>query len=323
MLIEPKWKPFLKNTRHVIIASWLNSEEQRPRAPGNKRYKPGDQEYKWVLMGSLIGAIPCLQTLDFEAHDQVPLLIIEALAKQHPKVHLYVRNWTRINHWQDHTGPAELALANSPNLRSIHCSNFGDHLYTTLPLSPLNLGLPAFNQILALAPNLQELEISPGLNTNCTINLTITAGMMRMEEYRTKTKLFKVDRLASTLTKNIRWQGIDFLFSLLDGNILDLSKLETLDFEHFIDPTKVQNLLWGVDGQPASLFPRIKHLSIVLYRDILRDFDQNERSKDVTDFISSLPHLESLSLKLEATLGRFMAEYLLNPTARTPQIASS
>ena len=138
--------------------------------------KPGDQEYKWILMAALIAAIPYLQTVRFGAHEQLPLSIIEALAKHHPRAHFYLPNWTHKEGGQDHTDPAELALANSPNLRSIDASYLGA---CTFPQMSLDLRLPAFKRILVLAPNFQEVEVLSLVNSNCTLYSTITAGTGR------------------------------------------------------------------------------------------------------------------------------------------------
>jgi hypothetical protein len=286
--IEPKWKPLLKNTRHVINTSWPSVQNPMWQQAGLIVNKPGDQEYKWILIASLIAAIPYLQTVDFEAHEQLPLSIIEALTKHHPKAHLYVRNWTRKEGGQDHTDPAEIALANSPNLRSIHA---WDLWALPFPQMPLNLRLPAFKRILALAPNLQEVEVLSIVNSNCTLHSTITAGML---EQIHKTKLFAIDR-SSTSIRKLKWQGIDFLFNLLDGNILELSKIETLEFEQFVDPfpgINIHNVFWGLEVQPASLFPSLKHLSIIIQRLL----EQTDRYEGIRDFITSLPRLESLSI---------------------------
>jgi hypothetical protein len=288
MLIEPKWKPLLKNTRHLTITSWPGMQNSIGQRAGPLVNKPGDQEYKWILMASLIAAIPYLQTIDFEAYEQLPLSIIEALAKHHPKAHLYVRNWTRKEGGQDHTDPAELALANCPNLRSIHTSDLRAFPF---PRMPLNLRLPAFKRILALAPNLQEVEVSSFVNSNCTLYSTIMAGTV---EQIHKTKLFAIDR-PSTSIRKLKWQGIDFLFNLLDGIILDLSKIETLEFEQFVDPfpgINIHNVFWGLEVKPASLFPSLKHLSIIIQRLL----EQTGRYEGIQDFITSLPRLESLSL---------------------------
>jgi hypothetical protein len=58
-----------------------------------------------------------------------------------------------------------------------------------------------------------------------------------------------------------------------------------------------QNLFWNVEGQPALLFSGMKHLSIVLYETLLLEVDLEVRSRGVTDFISSLPQLESLLVR--------------------------
>lgn len=103
-------------------------------------------------------------------------------------------------------------------------------------------------------------------------------------------------------------QGIYFLFNLPDVNVLDLSKIETLEFEQFVDPfpgINIHSVFWGLGVQPASLFPSLKHLSTIIQRRV----EQTDRHEGTRDLITSLPRLESLSL---SDRSYFSSDILLN-----------
>lgn len=236
ILNTPRLRTCLKNTRHITISSWLNPnlEQRRPSARNGMRLTPGDELRKWVSMTQLIEAVPFLRTLNFEAYEQIPVSIIDALRGHQPQAQLHIRNWTRMMYYQDHTDPGEIALSTSPNLRSIHTIDFGIscvyNLATPLFVKGFLLGLAAFSRVLALSPNLQCVDIY------FNWDMSSVDGSTRISEIRgleRKMKLFTWDRKVPASTKTMNFTGLDFSNTSLEESI-DLSTLENLDVDRFM-----------------------------------------------------------------------------------------
>lgn len=81
---------------------------------------------RWGQLVQVVETLPHLKSLTWQRSTfenvpafPIPVLLLDTLEKYHPKAELHVRDWGRGSDDANHQVTAELALARSPNLRSI------------------------------------------------------------------------------------------------------------------------------------------------------------------------------------------------------------
>ncbi|KAL1744997.1 hypothetical protein HDZ31DRAFT_37347 [Schizophyllum fasciatum] len=115
--------------RSALIASWLA------------------QPSEWVQLVSLLSLLPKLVDFIFDCPSPMPLCLISALQELQPQASLHVRHWTRESPDIPFDYPPELALAESPQLRTLDA----DVWYG---MREADYQWPAFVRIISRAPNL-------------------------------------------------------------------------------------------------------------------------------------------------------------------------
>lgn len=171
----------LGNIRFVTLETPGRSEYLITRPLGNLPPSTEDLEARYVDVVELIKKLPNLKGLTFKCHDRVPIIMIDALQQYHPHASLHVHGWIRIRDDEDHKNPAELALANSPNLRSISASIWRDDAVG-------DLRIPAFKRIIALAPNLESVSVLEGSSGS-----VMPLEMLQEDQLRQRSELFRPD----------------------------------------------------------------------------------------------------------------------------------
>ena len=184
------------------------------------------------------------------------------------------KNWTRIEDDEDHNNAAELALTRSPNLRSIQAR------LDEAPPASVDLRQVALKRIIALAPNLEEVDIfevpsgdSGGLHSRRSL-----------EERIMRNRFLEgiVPSLNSIRTLRSRGANHKTLFA----DVTDMSKLETLDMGYVLE-----NYLIMEPSLRDANFPRLKHLSLAL------NSGENEAFyHEITMFLAGCESLESISI---------------------------
>jgi len=220
---------------------------------------------RWLPMSQLLAKIPDVRSLTFRGYDQMPVLLLETLQKYHPKAHLHVHDWTRIRPDEDHNNPAEIALARSPNLRSIQGRIAGDG-------GLLDLRLVAFKRIIHLAPNLETVDIFGGQPP--------PRSLVSGSRGKKKLQLFYPQPPKGNAIKVLISRWGNHLAALRD--VTDISMLERID----VGVIKSQDLLNGKSHFHCS-FPNLRHLSVWLGSD---------SRMTILRFLEHCNPLESLSL---------------------------
>lgn len=235
---------------------------------------------KWLPLCSLVNAIPHLKSFTcqgviYPGTDQLPTCLIEAIKEYHPRAHLHVQNWTRVRDDEDHNNEAELALATSPNLRSIQAT-----LWTAV--SGFDFKPAALKRIISLAPNLESVDISEA-SSGCLIQRFTLELLMEQERL---SKLFEIAEMSNSSLKSVKCRASSFFYVLKD--VIDLSKLEILDIDYIPGATFFK------DDGPVGKFSSLKHLSTALGPSI--QFDLGELGTTLGSFLMYCNPLESLSL---------------------------
>ena len=225
-------------------------------------------EKKWRPLANLFAISPQFTDLSFDGPDQVPVILLDALRKHNPEARLHVRNWARNRYDDDHNDPAELALARSPNLRSIRAK-----LWPSYP----GLGdtqFAALKRIIAMSPSLELVDVRKDDEDDVGYDLD-PVGI-------TKSKLFEVADPSPNAIESLR-RGVNLTLEDLE-NATDLSKLESLD-----TPLSRSR---GIFGVSSHKFQSLKHLTIRFDYDVVVDYLQ------LQGFLESYKPLEGLHLHI-------------------------
>jgi len=109
----------------------------------------------WDDLVDLLIRLPYLKALTVAGDGQIPKIVLETIEHYHKTAYLDILDWCRLEDGQDHNNPDEIALAKSPNLRSIQA-----RLWNTN--ADYDLRFAALKRIVTMAPNIQDVDISQG-----------------------------------------------------------------------------------------------------------------------------------------------------------------
>jgi len=289
LLSDPGKSHVLRNIRFIILQTSRGSKWPMTR---RRRYlqtvvlKEEELEKKFVDVVELIKKLPKLKKLTFKGDDRVPLMLINALQEYHPCASLHVERWSRIRGDEDHNNRVEVALAKSPNLRSIS-ARFWNDPDVWASTKEHDLRIPAFKRIVALAPNLESVGVSQG-RTGC-VRPYYTSE--QRQETRRRAQLFFVEQPSPNSIKSLVSHGGDFATSFED--VTDISKLERLQSSNIPRPD-----YFAKEGVPNDRFQSLSHLSLTMSRHPrLPRLPFHECNDAASQFLTSCPPLESLCIK--------------------------
>lgn len=245
LLNDPTKKHILLSIRSITVNSVPKRKNWRIRTEFDKPTRQA-HEKKWLLFADLLSRIPHLKSFTLQGTDQISVALLDAFERYHPQAHLHVQNWTRIEDDEDHNNAAEIALARSPNLRSLQ-ARLWDTTY-------IDLHRGALKRIVAVSPNLDTLDISEG--SSGLVRRVITPE----ESQQTSVMLEKFSEDAVPSSNSILSLSCRGTYHALNlGDVTDLSKLELLEVGRVADIYYSGNNQWH-----GEKFPRLKHLSFTL-----------------------------------------------------------
>lgn len=271
LLTDPAKKHILLSIRSITVMSIQKPGNWRVSTLYNRPYREA-HEKKWLLVADLLSKIPRLREFTLQGTDQLSVAVLDAIKRYHPQAHLHIQNWTRIEDDEDQNNAAELALAHSPNLRSLQA-----RLWDTT--SHIDLRQVALKRIVGLSPCLEELDISEGSSGIGGRNITPEEIQ---EESRMREEFWQNVVLSANSIRSLRSRGASHIKLLED--VSDISELELLDMGYIMRDFFLKH-------PPDDRFPHLKHFSFALTG---RDADLNLM---VTSFLSSCKPLETLSIR--------------------------
>jgi hypothetical protein len=238
----------------------------------------GNEDSKFDELVTLLAKLGNLKNLNWSYTGPVPLKVLEALHKYHPKARLQVYNFTRLESTQDHTDPAEIALSNSPALTAIKASIWNQ--------SPGRDGQPdlreaAFRRIVANAPNLSFASIVTG-QSGCMVYIPSREDSDKLE---TLTAKFLTHNTPNSALRNLTLDGYSLNERTLKdwGTLVDLSKLESIKCSRGFPDTSYFNYA-------PQVLKSLTHVSLNL------SSPDDSLNAVVQKYLSEIAPLESLSL---------------------------
>ncbi|KAK1218311.1 hypothetical protein PQX77_019003 [Marasmius sp. AFHP31] len=282
------WKATRKVTVHSSFTGLWKGEEQfnDPRLRDEGYHDPFSphrvdevNQAKWKPLVDFLSRLTGLREVVFDCAERVPITLLQHLESRHPFCHLHVRKWTRLRSDVKVGDPYEEALARSPCLRSISARFVLHNAASTLDFNDV-----AFQRILALSPNLEELRYSSWATTEY-------AGVA---EIAMEMKKFEVERpVRKTRMRKIKWGVMYHGLLILRRweSFFDLRTIETLELGQVY--TDTEWLDYAIDH---GIFSGLKHLSFVI-ADFPVFSPQLQRFRTTLGaFLTSLNPLESLSI---------------------------
>ncbi|KAJ8092233.1 hypothetical protein PM082_024064 [Marasmius tenuissimus] len=274
------WKATRKVTAHSRFRGVWKGEEQFYYNRDGHPYSPPEEliQAKWSPLIDLLSRLTGLREVVFDCAERVPIILLQLLEDKHPSCHLHVNKWTRIRSDVKANDPYEEALARSPCLRSIS-ARFAHNAASTLDFNDA-----AFQRILALSPNLEELRYSSRAMTR---DLGV-AGIA------TEIKKFEVERpVKKTRMKKIRWGIMYHGLLILQRweSFFDLRNIETLELGQVYTDTE-----WLDYAMDYGIFSGLKHLSFVIAHFPVFSPQLQLFRTTLGAFLTSLTPLESLSI---------------------------
>jgi hypothetical protein len=225
-------------------------------------------------MADFLSKIPRLKSFTLQGTDQLPVVLLDALERCHPQASLHIENWTRIDDMEDHNNPAELALACSPNLRTLRAQ-----LVETT--SRIDLRQVALRRIVAVSPKLELVDVFWGFPARASRN---TTSSQIKEESEMRKKFFEDLSVSSNSIRSLRSRGAIHVEFFED--VTDLRNLHSLDLGHIYEPLLSSSYQWH-----NQEFPQLKHLSLAFI-----PTDNPGFYSMMNDFLRSCSRLESLCL---------------------------
>ena len=233
-------------------------------------------ELKFKPISQLISRAQKLKSFAFEACEQIPQCIIEALQNHHPNAGLHIKNWMRTSQYEGHKNSAELALSQCPNLRSIEVDLGSAEAGT-------DLRGPAFKRMVALAPNLTAANFAH-MSTAYRLP-TNNSGFELYYEQRQLAKAFEVTSSVSNSVRSVKSRSDDDIDFLEDVTSLD--EIESLEIGRV--PVGDFFLKSGHENR----FPSLKSLSVT---NKARGPSRRGNGAALTNFLMSVQPLRSLQL---------------------------
>ncbi|KAE9378408.1 hypothetical protein N431DRAFT_528722 [Stipitochalara longipes BDJ] len=282
--------PSTRTLRHITISSPVIRKDQQTLPNlrdildlGPQPTNSSSNELKFKPICQLITRTPKLKSFTFEAYMQIPLCIIDALQNHHPNAELHIKNWTRTSQSEGHNDPAEVALSQSPNLRSIE-ANLGN------TEAGFDLRRPAMRRIVALAPNLTTVSIT--INNTIRSYPPIEPVFEMYSEQSQRSAAFSVANPSSNSIKNLKSQlgeDVNYLEDVTALEILETLEVCQIPFGNFF-----------MNSEQGNRFPSLKHLFINLDKRKGRQY--RRVGQNLTKFLMTLQPLSSLQLSCCAHL---------------------
>ncbi|KAK1222993.1 hypothetical protein PQX77_014139 [Marasmius sp. AFHP31] len=274
------WKAARKVTAHSKFMGLWNGEERFNDNRDGYPSSPPDEiiQAKWRPLIDLLSRLTGLREMVFDCTERVPIILLQHLEDRHPFCHLHVRRWIRLRSDVKVGDPYEEALARSPCLRSIS-ARFLPYVASTLDFNDA-----AFQRILALSPNLEELRYSGRTTTE----------YLRTTKVATEIKKFEVERpVRKTKMRKIKWGVMYHGLVILRRweSFFDLRTIETLELGQV--GTDTEWLDYAIDH---GIFSGLKHLSFVMSSFPVFSPQLHLSKTTLGAFLTSLNPLESLSI---------------------------
>jgi hypothetical protein len=245
LLHDPPKTEVLKGIRDLTITCELywRRREVGPGEPGEP--VNGSTYEKYIEeMVTLVSKIPKLRNLTFKGNRPIPLSLLRVLEKHQPRCHLHIREWHRKSADMDHNDPAEIALAQSPNLRTITVELWDD--WST----GLDLRKYALKRIVLLSPHLESVDIKEGA-WGCLLRSYSPHERAQMEELGAQ---FTTGKPSQNNIKSLTSRGGDHVKMLED--VTNMRKLESLDIG------RIPNFDFFCPLTRRPRFENLKHLAV-------------------------------------------------------------
>jgi hypothetical protein len=231
---------------------------------------------KFACLVTLLSELRSLRCLTWSYDGPIPVDVLDALHKYHPKAELRFFNFTRSDIGQEELDPAEKALVNSKALVTIRA-----RIRFEGQVAHPDLREALFKKVVATAPNLRTVSVirdfgAPGLHALSNEQL--------QEVHELNDKMLQNTK-PNPSVRSLTLDGYDLNDRTLQewGQLVDLSSLESIKCSRGL-PTPSYFVL------APQVLKNLKHVSLNLttgHTD-LRDIVQN--------YISETAPLESLSL---------------------------
>ncbi|KAL1670676.1 A-alpha X3 [Schizophyllum commune] len=287
----------LQATQHRITAwledarlSWILTAirsitlRAEPAIPFAMRKNPTkgelEKESTWSPLLALLSKLTSLANVTYDCPIPIPPFLLTALQESHPHVHLHIRNWTRTTPGTLNDDPSEVALAESPLLRTLHAS-------VRHGMRGWDFQWPAFKRILARSPNLRSFKYSSRSVGGCCI---YSLSQEEQEKERRLRARFDVEPVQKAIGDvEISSMSPETVTAL--APVVDWTRVETL--RGLCIPDDLQVLPWD-----AGMFASLSTVQLAFDRLTETDLpsEQRERTIDsVRAFLIALPSLQSLS----------------------------
>nr|AAB41337.1 A-alpha X1 [Schizophyllum commune] len=288
----------LQTTQHRITAwledarlSWIHTAirsitiRAEPAFPFVLRKKSDkgelEKESTWTPLLALLSKLTSLADVTYDCPIPIPLSLLASLQEFHPHVHLHIRHWTRTTVGTLDDDPSEMALAESPLLRTLHAS-VGHGMWGW------DFQWPAFKRIVARSPNLRSFRYTSRSVGGCCI-YTLTQEE-REKEQRLRAR-FDVEPIQKAIEdveiSNMSPETVTAL-----APIVDWARVETL--RGLCIPDDLQTLPWD-----ASMFASLSTVQLAFDRLTETDLPSAERERTIDSvraFLIALPSLQWLSV---------------------------
>ncbi|KAG0651978.1 hypothetical protein D0Z07_1213 [Hyphodiscus hymeniophilus] len=278
LLTDPAKEHILRSIRFISIKSIQKPGTLRVPTLYDRSYKESHENI-WFLMADLISKLPHLKSFTLQGTDQLSIDLLNTLEKCHPQAHLHIRNWTRTEDDEDHTNSAEIALARSPNLKSLQA-----RLSSTT--SPIDLRQDALQRIVAISPNLEILDISQEPSNRMIRNTTMEE---QQEQTWMREEFCKTINGSSNSIRALRSRGTHNITILKD--VIDMTNLHTLDVGYLNTSGDVESHT-SISQWQGNNFPYLRHFSFAL-----NDSTSPEFYGFLSSFLQTCAPLESLSIR--------------------------
>ncbi|KIK69090.1 hypothetical protein GYMLUDRAFT_255682 [Collybiopsis luxurians FD-317 M1] len=286
---------WLKDDPNSVIFSFMRDITIKD-SPDYWRYKDTDVSdkapdmSKWNSLIQLLARIPHLASFTFDCHEQLPIIILDAIHSYHPATHLHIKNWTRTAKGRVFGDPAEEALANSPCLRSLH----GHFITGGGPNADHRFA--AFDRIVRLSPNLEFISKTSRSAGGCVVH---GFSMEEWEIRDAEMRKFKVDEPRRKAIKSLEMDFGDAAALKDLGTYSDLGQLATLK-----NIQLTSDFMYLAAENPTFRLASLTHLDVKLHAQAWgedRENAQNELTTAFEVFLTSLPPLQSLSVVLDTS----------------------